>query len=129
MTNREPANHLNCSANRRTCPAPVAVREPVPLCRNHAIEVALAIVPAVLGTALANHEPALAEPKPVRPSRPRGTVDAEVDRLVELIRTEGWPAVGLNRAIKVLAAPKATAAKRLAAARKSYANEIYQQTR
>ncbi|WP_327066872.1 hypothetical protein [Kitasatospora sp. NBC_01302] len=55
-------NHLNqipvrCSANRRTCPEPVEVREPVPLCRSHGVEVALAIVPAILGTALANRNP------------------------------------------------------------------------
>jgi len=47
---------MNCAANQRTCPEPVTVREPVPLCRNHGIEIALAIVPAVLGTALANPE-------------------------------------------------------------------------
>lgn len=47
---------MNCAANRRSCPEPVAVLDPVSLCRNHSIEVALAIVPAVLGTVLANRE-------------------------------------------------------------------------
>ena len=47
----------NCAANQRTCPNPAVITNPVPLCRSHSIEVALAVVPQVLGTALANHEP------------------------------------------------------------------------
>jgi hypothetical protein len=121
--NREPANQ-RCAGTRQTCREPTLVREPVPLCRNHGSETVLALLPALLGTV---------NPEPSASRRPRtGTrevISAEIATLTELIHTEGWAAVGLNRAIQVLGSPRATAAKRLAQARKNYATTVYRKTR
>jgi hypothetical protein len=91
--NHQPGNHLRCTANQRTCPEPVTVCEPVPLCRNHGIEIALAVVPAVLGTALANPAPRtrrVREPLrtvPLRRSEQVALAELEATRTVITRRT------------------------------------------
>lgn len=88
---------MRCVANHRTCSEPIAVHQPVPLCRNHGIEVALAVIPIALGTALAHPEPRTAEAPRVR--TPMHTVrfrqgeQAALDRLRAGGRTVTWRSV------------------------------------
>lgn len=55
--------------------------------------------------------------------------DAEIDTLYELLDAQGWNAVDLNVAMRTLNRPKATAARRLAEARKRYAAELNRRAR
>lgn len=111
-------NQPICST--RTCGTPASVLEPLPVCLGCAI----AITRTVTSTAL---DELVNQNRNRRTSR--GSADAEIDQLFRLIEAEGWNSVGLNRAIKVLGAPKATAAKRLAAARRLYADDLNRRTR
>lgn len=94
--NHEPANR-RCGANRQACSEPSMVHQPVPLCRNHAIEVALAILPAILGTALANPEPGTPEvPRtrtPMHTIRFRQGERAALEQLRASGRTVTWRSV------------------------------------
>jgi hypothetical protein len=88
------------------------VREPLPLCGACSLRVIAAYATVNLTAGSGTSQ--------VR------QVDAqdETGTLYRLLDTEGWNAVNLNRAIEVLNRPKATAAKRLAAARRQYAAEL-----
>lgn len=101
---------MNCSVG--TCTRTAEVLEPLPLCGTDALRViaayAHANLPAGSGTSQV----------------PRGDAEEEIGTIYRLLDAEGWNAVDLNRAIEVLNRPKATAARRLAEARKRYAAEL-----
>ncbi|WP_404974786.1 hypothetical protein [[Kitasatospora] papulosa] len=84
------------------------VHEPLPLCGTCALQV------------MANYAAAnLAGSEPVRRD-----VQSDIGTLYQLLDSEGWNQVDLNRASEVLNLPNGTAAKRLAEARKQYAAEL-----
>lgn len=101
---------MNCSVG--TCAEPAEVREPLPLCGTDALRVIAAYANANLdagsGTTTVRQQDA----------------QSEIGTLYQLLDSEGWNHVDLNRAMQVLSRPRATAARRLAEARKQYAAEL-----
>lgn len=101
---------MNCStANCRTAPV---VHEPVPLCGT----CALLVLAAYAEANLANQIGTITD----RQTDAR----TEIRTIYQLLDAEGWNGVDLRRTMEVLKRPKATAAKRLAEARKQYAAEL-----
>ena len=105
---------MNCTVG--TCTGTVQVREPLPLCGTCALRVVAAYAAANLGS-----EPQVQ----VR----QGDAQDEIRTVYRLLDTDGWNQVDLNRAMEVLNRPKATAARRLAEARKQYAAELARRAR
>lgn len=104
---------MNCLV--RNCAAPAYLAEPLPLCEADALRVAQALASKALKD-LRHGE--------ADQTAPYVPAEAEINTLKRLIHTEGWNAIDLNRAMAVLHRPKATAARRLNAARKGYAADI-----
>ncbi|MDJ0465031.1 hypothetical protein [Streptomyces sp. H27-C3] len=107
---------MNCSVG--TCTGTAQVREPLPLCGTCALRVIAAYAEANLGSEPQGSELA-------RQTKAR----SEVGILYRILDTDGWNRVDLNRAMQVLNRPKATAARRLAEARRQYAGELNRRAR
>lgn len=105
---------MNCSVG--TCTRTAEVHEPLPLCGTCALRVVAAYAAANLGS----------EPQ-VQVRRP--DAETEIRTIYRLLDTDGWNQVDLNRAMRVLNRPKATAARRLAEARRRYAAELSRRSR
>lgn len=103
---------MNCFVG--TCTRTAQVREPLPLCGTCALLAIAAYAAANLGS---------------EPQVRQGEAQAEIGTLYGLLDTDGWNQVDLNRAMQVLNRPKATAARRLAEARKQYAAELARRAR
>lgn len=100
---------MNCSVG--TCTGTAQVREPLPLCGTCALRVLAAYAAANLGS------------EPVVQVR-QTDAQTEIGTLFRILDEEGWNRLDLNRAIEVLNRPKATAARRLAEARRQYAADL-----
>lgn len=98
---------MNCSVG--TCTRTAQVREPLPLCGTCALRVIAEYAAANLGS---------------EPQGRHSDAQDEVRTIYRIIDADGWNQVDLNRAMKVLNRPKATAARRLADARRQYAAEL-----
>lgn len=105
---------MKCST--RTCTRNAQVREPLPLCRICVVRVMAAYTAVILG----GSEPEAGEVREVR----QNDVQEETQTIYRLLDTEGWNSVNLDRATKVLGRSQRTAARRLAEARKQYAEEL-----
>ncbi|WP_282797343.1 hypothetical protein [Streptomyces sp. CC224B] len=108
---------MNCSVG--TCTGTPQVRKPLPLCGTCALRVIAAYAAANLGSDAQSSDP--------RPRQAKARFEAGI--LYRLLDTDGWNRVDLNRAMQVLNRPKATAARRLAEARRQYAGELNRRAR
>lgn len=104
---------MNCTVG--TCTRTAQVHEPLPLCGTCALRV------------IANY--ATANLQGSANQVPETDANQETGTIYRLLDEEGWNSVDLNRAMEVLNRPKATAARRLAAARKQYATELNRRAR
>ena len=106
---------MNCTL----CRQPATITDPLPLCRTDALRVIAAYADVALSA------PAASRPSPQR----QPDAEEEIRTLYALLDAEGWNTLDLNRAMCVLSRPKATAARRLAEARKRYASELNRRAR
>lgn len=101
----------------RNCTAPAYITDPLPMCHADALRVTGAFTTKAL------------DDMEHRQATRQQPAEDETKALMELIDVEGWNAIDLNRAMEVLNRPKATAARRLSAARKRYAAELTRRAR